>query len=374
MRLATYNVENLFNRAKAMNLEGWAEGKPVLEAFARLNQLLGEPTYSAQDKARMVSLLTELGLAASDRGPFVILRQNRGSLVKRPKAGGLEIVANGRTEWVGSLELIEAPVDLEAMRNTARVMIDLKADVLAVVEAESRPALRDFNTEIIGGLGGPTFKHVMLIDGNDTRGIDVGLMTAAGYPIGALRSHVDDAAADGELIFSRDCAQFQIPLPAPQQPERQLIVLVNHLKSKGFGSLAASAKKRQAQAERIKAIYQELVARGERYIAVVGDFNDTPDSAPLAPLLQDTDLKDAFVHPAFDDGGYPGTFDTCKAANKIDYLLLSPALFATVSAGGVWRKGMWPGSRPQRWDVYPELDKKENAGSDHAAVWVDLAL
>ncbi|AJO78208.1 endonuclease/exonuclease/phosphatase family protein [Pseudomonas chlororaphis] len=374
MRLATYNVENLFNRAKAMNLEGWAEGKPVLEAFARLNQLLGEPTYSAQDKVRMVSLLTELGLAASDRGPFVILRQNRGSLVKRPKAGGLEIVANGRTEWVGSLELIEAPVDLEAMRNTARVMIDLKADVLAVVEAESRPALRDFNTEIIGGLGGPTFKHVMLIDGNDTRGIDVGLMTAAGYPIGTLRSHVDDAAADGELIFSRDCAQFQIPLPAPQQPERQLIVLVNHLKSKGFGSLAASAKKRQAQAERIKAIYQELVARGERYIAVVGDFNDTPDSAPLAPLLQDTDLKDAFVHPAFDDGGYPGTFDTCKAANKIDYLLLSPALFATVSAGGVWRKGMWPGSRPQRWDVYPELDKKENAGSDHAAVWVDLAL
>lgn len=91
-------------------------------------------------------------------------------------------------------------------------------------------------------------------------------------------------------------------------------------------------------------------------------------------MLKGTDLKDAFVHPAFDDGGYPGTFDTCKAANKIDYLLLSPALFATVTAGGVWRKGMWPGSKPKRWDAYPQLDKKENAGSDHAAVWVDLDL
>lgn len=238
MRLASYNVENLFNRAKAMNLEGWAEGRPVLERFARLNQLLGEPIYTDQDKAQMVKLLTELGLSKSDKGPFVILRQNRGSLVKRPKAGGLEIVANGRTEWVGSLELIDAPVDLEAMRNTARVMIDLQADVLAVVEAESRPALRDFNTEIIGALGGPLFKHVMLIDGNDARGIDVGLMTAEGYPIGQLRSHVDDSAANGELIFSRDCAQFQIPLPSG----KRLIVLVNHLKSKGFGGLAASAK------------------------------------------------------------------------------------------------------------------------------------
>ncbi|CAI8760772.1 endonuclease/exonuclease/phosphatase family protein [Pseudomonas chlororaphis] len=370
MRLASYNVENLFNRAKAMNLEGWAEGRPVLERFARLNQLLGEPIYTDQDKAQMVKLLTELGLSKSDQGPFVILRQNRGSLVKRPKAGGLEIVANGRTEWVGSLELIDAPVDLEAMRNTARVMIDLQADVLAVVEAESRPALRDFNTEIIGALGGPLFRHVMLIDGNDARGIDVGLMTAEGYPIGQLRSHVDDSAANGELIFSRDCAQFQISL----SDGKQLIVLVNHLKSKGFGSLAASAKKRLAQAERIKLIYQALVAQGEIYIAVVGDFNDTPDSAPLEPLLKGTDLKDAFVHPAFDDGGYPGTFDTCKAANKIDYLLLSPALFATVTAGGVWRKGMWPGSKPKRWEVYPQLDKKENAGSDHAAVWVDLDL
>ncbi|OYW68378.1 MAG: hypothetical protein B7Z40_03275, partial [Bosea sp. 12-68-7] len=33
MRLAVYNVENLFDRAKAMNLDSWAEGRPVLERF-----------------------------------------------------------------------------------------------------------------------------------------------------------------------------------------------------------------------------------------------------------------------------------------------------------------------------------------------------
>lgn len=29
MRLASYNVENLFARARALNLDTWAEGKPV---------------------------------------------------------------------------------------------------------------------------------------------------------------------------------------------------------------------------------------------------------------------------------------------------------------------------------------------------------
>ncbi len=102
MRLATYNVENLFNRAKAMNLEGWAEGKPTLERFAKLNGLLGQQTYSEADKQSMVRLLDELGLSRSDRGPFVLLRQNRGSLVKRPRNGGITIVANGRYDGVGS--------------------------------------------------------------------------------------------------------------------------------------------------------------------------------------------------------------------------------------------------------------------------------
>ena len=119
MRLAVYNVENLFDRAKAMNLESWAEGRPVLERFAALNALLGQPGYSAADKARMVALIVELGLENSDTGPFVLLRRNRGGLLKRPKTGGVEIVADGRADWVGSLELRDEPIDEHAMRSAS---------------------------------------------------------------------------------------------------------------------------------------------------------------------------------------------------------------------------------------------------------------
>jgi hypothetical protein len=45
------------------------------------------------------------------------------------------------------------------------------ADILGVVEAETRPSLDRFNQERIPEPF--TYEHVMLIDGNDTRGIDV---------------------------------------------------------------------------------------------------------------------------------------------------------------------------------------------------------
>ena len=369
MRIATFNVENLFDRAKVMNLGDWSNGKPVLEDFAKLSALLGEQTYTAARKTRMVDLLTSLGLAKSDTGPYVILRRNRGDLLKRPAGGGIEITASGRADWSGSLELIDAPVDDEAMRNTARVISDLQADVLAVIEAESRPALLAFNDEIVKAVGGKPFDNVMLIDGNDSRGIDVGLLTRASHPIGQMRSHVDDRDAGGTRIFSRDCPEFGVGLP----DGRTMWVLVNHLKSKGYGSPAATAARRKLQAARVKAIYDDLVARGETLVAVVGDFNDTPGSAALAPLLQGTDLRDVFGHPAFDNGGYPGTYGPSTASNKIDFLLLSPALYAVVQGGGVWRKGMWPGTHPAKWPVYEVLVKPDQAASDHAAVWVDLA-
>jgi endonuclease/exonuclease/phosphatase family metal-dependent hydrolase len=368
VRLAAYNVENLFDRAKAMNLETWAQGRPVLEKFAELNGLLGEINYTAARKRRMVQLMIYLGLVKSDTGSFVILRRNRGGLLRRPRLGGLVITANGRADWVGSLELRDEPINEHAMRNTARVMIDLEADVLGVVEAENRPALAAFNEEIIAAMDGTPFHHVMVIDGNDDRGIDVGLVTRTGFPIGPMRSHVDDRLANGETVFSRDCPEFRVTTPSGAR----LVVLVNHFKSKGFGDQNTSNRRRRAQAKRVKAIYEELVADGVELVAVIGDLNDTPDSAPLKPLVKDTDLKDAFTHPSFKDGGFPGTFGLCNASNKIDYLLLSPKLFAQVQAGGVFRNGMWPGSRPRRWEVYAEVTRPVEAGSDHAAIWVDV--
>jgi hypothetical protein len=73
------------------------------------------------------------------------------------------------------------------MRNTTHVMIDIGADFLRVVEAENRSVLAAFNSEVLLALGGTPSSYVMLIDGNDERGIDVGL-SREGFPLGMIAS------------------------------------------------------------------------------------------------------------------------------------------------------------------------------------------
>jgi endonuclease/exonuclease/phosphatase family metal-dependent hydrolase len=375
MRLASFNVENLFSRARALNQENWAEGRAVLDAFARFSALIAQPRYPAADKAAMVALLEPLGLLKSDDGAFVRLQQNRGSFLVR-RRGGAEIVAEGRGDWTGGLELAREPVDDLAMRLTARVIREVDADVIGIVEAESRPALKAFSDTILPLEQGAPYPHVMLIDGNDPRGIDCALMTRAAHPILRMQSHVDLADEQGP-VFSRDCPVFHLGAPGGG-----LVVLVNHLKSKGFGRPAQTNARRRRQAEAVAGIYRSLRAEGLERIVVVGDLNDTPpreEADPLHPLLAGTDLRDIATLPGHDDKGRPGTFGASAAGNKIDYILLSPALQACLRASGVFRMGQWPGTRPKKWEVFPEIDPDQggapqHAASDHAALWAELEL
>lgn len=381
MRIGAFNVENLFERARALNQDEWMDepgvdpsrwsaGRKALDAYAKLNALLRKSAYSATDKAAIVDQLKVLGLEKSDESKLVILRKNRGTLLKRPKSGGVEIVANGRDDWIGWLELKKEPVDEVATQNTARVLKAINADIVVVVEAEHRISLCRFNEQVLEGVGGRPYDQIMLIDGNDERGIDVGLMTRSSATIESVRSHVDDKVGK-EPIFSRDCPEFHLQLASGER----LVVLANHLKSKGYGGAAQSNARRSAQAARIREIYDGLRADGVDYVAVAGDFNDTPDSAPLASLLANgSDLQDISAHPSFNDGGRPGTYANSTKGNKIDYILLSPALFAKVTAGGVDRRGVWGGKNGTLWPIFPEMTSAHQAASDHAAIWADVAL
>lgn len=368
MRIAAFNVENLFDRAKAFD----ENRNDVLSGTAELNILFEQATYSDADKARMLELLRALGLERSDTAALVRLRKIRGSLLRRPRGGApVTITARGRADWIGWVELRTEPVDEEAMRNTGRVMRDVAADVLAVVEAEDRIVLDLFSQRILEKVGGTPYAQVMLVDGNDERGIDVGLMTTKGYAIREVRSHIYDLDAAGRPIFSRDCPEYAVVTPGGAT----IWVLPNHFKSKFGGNDASSQRRRRAQAQRTREIYEALIARGEENVVVLGDLNDTPGSEPLEPLLRDTDLKDVSEHPSFDTGTFAGrgTFGLGNDGDKIDYLLLSPALFGKVVGSGLFRKGAWPGARA-RWEVYPELTAPVHAASDHHVIFADIDI
>ena len=310
---------------------------------------------------------------------MVYLRRSRGQLVKRPANGPAVVIATGRDDWIGWLELKREAVSAIATRNTARVIGDLNADVLAVIEAEDRPALIRFNKDVFGTAQAAKpvkadqwkYRHVMLLDGNDDRGIDVGLVAKDGYDIVNLRTHVDELTSKGEPIFSRDCAEYLIRTPGGNE----VLFLVNHFKSKGHGTQASSNARRAAQAKRVAEIYHDRRQQGINNIIVLGDLNDTDESAPLRSLVVNTDLLDVskLGPPKFDNTGRTGTYGTGR--DKIDYLLCSPALINLVTSAGIFRQGVWRGPRVKNpWVMYDTITSEVQSASDHAAIWAEFNL
>jgi len=376
--VASYNVENLFARPKAFDTTDRSAGEPVLAAYHEFNSLAAAEVYTDADRARMRDLLVALGVYVVRDGAvrrnrtrepkWAWLRKNRGTFDREPRDAtrDVEIIAKGRADWIGWVELAKEAVDEVGTRTTARVIAEVDADVLALIEVEDRPSLVRLNNELLDG----RYEHVMLVDGNDDRGIDVGIMTKKGFSIESIRSNVD--IKDGRVpVFSRDCAQYEIRTPAG----KVLHVLVNHFKSQSGGG----GEKRRRQAKEVRRIADELV-KARKNVVVLGDLNEGQPSltTPAANLkeLFDGPLRSCYDLKGFDTGKRPGTFDSCGIRNRLDYVLVSSSLQRRFRSGHVFRKGLWGtrSTRPTDWETYPEMTNHDQQASDHAAVVVELDL
>jgi hypothetical protein len=198
LRLATYNVENLFARAKALRTDTFTEAEPVLAAYDEFKRIAAKPKYLEQDKVGMMAALQTLRVLVRtpeglriNRRPFddawALLRENPGEFLVASDDAEPRIEADGRADWSGWVELIKDPIDEVATQMTAKVIGELAADVLCVVEVEDRPSLVRFNSELLDG----RYAHGVLVDGNDPRGIDVGLFATSAVDVLWVRSNVD---------------------------------------------------------------------------------------------------------------------------------------------------------------------------------------
>lgn len=365
MRLGTYNIENLFDRPKAMNLSSWEAGQAAINDCSTLNSLIQKARYSEDDKLAIYEIMSRHpGLIQEGCSDFIRYISKSTYLLDRTKT---KVEVNGRDDWIGWFELTSEPIMEVATQNTGRIIQEIAADVLCVVEVESRVALKRFNEQILRDNGLPGYRHIMVIDGNDERGIDVGIMLTEGYEIIEMKSHVDDIA-DGEVIFSRDCPEYLIKTPNGNL----ILVLVNHFKSRG-GKTAESDRKRMRQATRVGHIVAERQTKyPDLYIAVVGDLNDHKDAWTLEPLLTGTlGLRDVTTLATFETGGEISATYGAKdnKRNKIDYILMNKPLYEKAHRGGICRKGIY-GSLTQ----LPTIASEAQAASDHAALWVDLDI
>lgn len=359
MRIASYNVENLFSRPIVFNMIDHNRSSLIVQKISEFSRLMDQESYSA-DKARIEELHSEIK-------DFIFINIRSSEVGRFLFSGESKLLARGRGDWDGFVDLKRERFSSEQVKFTGKVIKTVKADVQCLVEVESADTLKRFNTDVLGS----RYSDRIVIDGNDPRGIDIALAATKKFPIVTAKTNIF-ARDDFGTIFSRDCLEVEIGVPGG----RNVFVLINHFKAKDRTPEISDAK-RLRQAGEVARILKHRYDLSRDYLIVAGDLNDEPSSAPLAPLTSLSGLSnvlDVVGHPADDRWTY--YYGKGRQHNAIDYLFVSDALAPHVRAAGIERRGIYglerlTGGKQKSFDG---IDHWKLAASDHAAIWADLDL
>jgi endonuclease/exonuclease/phosphatase family metal-dependent hydrolase len=203
---------------------------------------------------------------------------------------------------------------LEALAKSIR---SLNADVLALTEVENRGILEQFVTVFLPDMG----YEVVLFEGNDSRGIDVALLSR--LPIGNVTSHrhLRFPDANGKpMRYQRDLLEVNIVPPE----HRPFDVFVAHLKSKGGED--GGLEIREGEARETRKIFDEILkAKPDAPFVLCGDFNDTIDSEPVKTIIGEGPMGlTPFVRELPD--GETISFNQPPFLSMIDFILASPQM------------------------------------------------
>ena len=369
-RIASFNVENLFERPKVFNFRDKSVGDALLKRIGDFNAILKKDNYSNADKTTLLKEFND-GDPANNEKPlkgFIEIREDKGKLWKKSGYKITGVKASGKGEWDGAIHFLKAKFSEIGRENTGKVIKSVKADVVCIVEADSLPTLKSFDSQVLGS----RYRYEMLMDGNDPRGIDVGLYSK--FALGNIRTHMFDGSSNSKT-FSRDCPEYEVLLPNG----KSLFMLCNHLKSKGYDYAGTADKRRKKQANAVAEILKKYDLKND-WVVVAGDMNDTPDSPALKPLMDVADLHDVLALQYPDDPNKRWTYHY-KSFDQIDFVLVSKPLKDKFIKAGVERGGMYDlkkiTSANNAIDTeteYKSVTHFTEAASDHGAVWAEFNL
>jgi endonuclease/exonuclease/phosphatase family metal-dependent hydrolase len=211
----------------------------------------------------------------------------------------------------------------------------LKPDVLALQEMGGTNALLELRDSLKAeGLDLPYWEHVAGFDTN----IHVAVLSK--FPFTARRPHTDDSflLSGRRFRVSRGFAEVDVQVNA----NYSFTLITAHLKSKRAVAQADEAELRLEEAKVLREkIDARLAADPKVNLVVLGDFNDTKDSASTKAVIGRGKLKLVDTRPAERNGDnapspnpaweprnvtwthYYGKEDTYS---RIDFLLISPGL------------------------------------------------
>jgi endonuclease/exonuclease/phosphatase family metal-dependent hydrolase len=268
--------------------------------------------------------------------------------------------------------------------NTALAIEQAAPDILVAQEVENLIALRNFNHIYLDDY----FEHLILIDGNDPRGIDVGVLLKRGFggTVSGVRTHIDDPndpkkpiVREGRknfgylaqnALFSRDCLEIDVAVG-----KKTLTLLANHLKAQD--DTASSVERRKTQAKRVSEIFSANV-KAKRLPVVLGDLNfdyratkkngTSANDGSLDPLLATKDLVDPL--PA---GEWTHYYASEKSVSRLDYILPHKNL-ALSGPPVITRNGLTTKCKQYTGTRFPTIGPEHTEASDHCPLSVTFAL
>ena len=375
MKVATYNIQNLFFRHKS--LKDSNRSRSFSNWLKEMDELMNKSFKTDCDQERLRELSFLIGFETIDRQGYAVMRRRGGNFYIRGIRFAKEMHATPCNNWNGWIEVQNQPISFEKTENKARVVSSVNPDVLVLQEVEGIEALRQFNQTLLSQFQCHPYEHQLLIHGNEERGQDLGLLTRIGYKIRNLRSHHSIRGAKNEPLFERNLLEYELIVPSGEN----VVVVSAHFTEGGADKEKADAK-REEQSSYVAGRYEALLSSGQQNIIICGTFNAVSYCYSLAPLLRETNLKEVSRHPGFsvisDEGKDAGYFSLGAYGKGInikqkDYLLVSPALFKRIKSAGMNRRGVWP-QRNSQWPVYPQIRSVSHAASEHPALWVDLDI
>lgn len=365
VRIGTFNIENLLTRFDFTGFRNQLRGDRVL----RLYQIATAADYQRMEEARMISLTDD------------------------------------------------------TRQLTALAIAETDADILCLQEVESLDALHAFELGYLYRMMGEGYRSKYLVEGNDSRGIDVAIMmretTRDGEPIEfvGLRSHTDatfdsmglyDQALSKtekphDRIFRRDCLAVDVKVGG-----RPLTIFTVHFKSMNsprdqMDGRIATMPLRTAEARAVRKIIEQQMggAASERNFVICGDMNDYQERLVISgsprsgfqftPVAEVQSALDVFSADGFAENVvrrrppedrwtlFHSQGVEVRHLCQLDYIWLSPSL-SRANAGAmpeIVRNGQ-PYRTPfpigQEVERFPRTGWDRPKASDHCPVVIELNI
>lgn len=245
-------------------------------------------------------------------------------------------------------------------------------DVIGLQEIESYDALIEFRERHLAGRG---YDYAMSIDVGQERGIEQAVLSRfpirearvwPSMPLGGVHpekyGNQDNWHAGEPILYRRSPLYVRIEVPrgaAGNDEPYELDLFVIHHKSGRY-----SEYWREKEAARLVQMLSEMQKEDpERNIAVLGDFNATPEDRSVL-MYKDAGMRHVIERTSAD----PKT-TTHSSGRSIDFILVNPALAKEIVEGSAFVLGTPVLDEGKDWRTTPP---PPGYASDHMAVVVDI--